>query len=237
MNTRMVGLQGERERRSVNCLHRRTTSAAVKGPLRISSDCRSSALALAPRRRYNSTPVESEQWPGSDGRRPGRRDARPSPVGRPLSRRPREKTANAKPLSWNGPVSRRRRPVAGVPPPARHVSVSDPAARPGGPLPRPRRPAPLLHGTGPVHFRGARGAPRGLHRDPPAQRRQTGHAAGGGQPRQQDDRLPAATPTSTSAARAATPTPTSSRSTWCCRASRRWSIRATACPTGTTPSP
>ena len=33
------------------------------------------------------------------------------------------------------------------------------------------------------------------------------------------------------------PAPTSSRSTWCCKASRPWSIRATACPTGTTPSP
>ena len=105
-----------------------------------------------------------------------------------------------------------------VPPPARDVPVSDSAARPGGPLPRPRRPAPLPHGTGPVHVGGARGASRGLHRDPPAQRRPAGDAAGSGQPRQQDDHRRAGPPTSTSAARAATPTPTWSKSTWSCRA-------------------
>jgi len=38
----------------------------------------------------------------------------------------------------------------------------------------------------------------------------------------------------TSARRPRGPAPASSRSTWSCRVGRRWSIRATACPTGTT---
>ena len=65
-------------------------------------------------------------------------------------------------------------------------------AGPGRPLPGPRRPAPLRHRTGPVHLGGARGAPRRLHRDPPAQRRPARHAGRGGQPGQQDDAARAA---------------------------------------------
>ena len=78
--------------------------------------------------------------------------------------------------------------VAQLPASARAMPVSDSPAGSRRPLPRPRRSTTLWHRTSPVHVGRPRGTYRGVHRNPPAHRRQTGHAPRCRQSAEQDHR-------------------------------------------------
>ena len=93
-----------------------------------------------------------------------------------------------------------------------------------------------MHRASPVYVDRPRRAPGRIHRDSPAQRRPAGHPPGRRSARR--TRPPAGPAGLSEKRREAGPAAaTWSRSTWSCRASRRWITRARDCPTGITRSP